>query len=152
MVRGQGAGAVSATTPPNAFIGRVEMPTDADLAKVLGPVKPVWDGLLADLAAKHGVTVQEWTSYSLKAGWSLRLKRGKRTIVWMAPCEGCFRVAFVLGDKALLAARQSGLSARTLRALDQAQRYPEGTGVRLLVEGPKDIPAVKKLAVVKLEN
>jgi hypothetical protein len=137
---------------PNAFIGRAERPADADLAKALGPVKLIWDGLLADLAAKHGVADQEWSSYSLKAGWSLRLKRGKRTIVWMAPCEGCFRVAFVLGDKALLAARQSGLSARALRALDDAKRYPEGTGVRLLISGPKDIPAVKKLVVVKLEN
>ena len=137
---------------PNAFIGRAERPTDADLATALGPVKLVWDGLLADLAAQHGVTVQEWTSYSLKAGWSLRLKRGKRTIVWIAPCEGCFRVAFVLGDKALLAARQSKLSARVLRALDEAERYPEGTGLRLLINGPADIPAVKKLVVVKLEN
>jgi Protein of unknown function (DUF3788) len=151
LVRGEGAAAVSAMVP-NAFIGRTERPTDADLATALGPVKPVWDGLLADLAAKHGVTVQEWSSYSLKAGWSLRLKRGKRTIVWMAPCEACFRVAFILGDKALLAARQSGLSARALRALDEAERYPEGTGVRLLINGPADIPTVKKLAVVKLEN
>ena len=125
---------------------------DADLAEALGPLKPVWDALLADLAAKHGVTVQEWTSYSVKAGWSLRLKRGKRTIVWMAPCDGCFRVAFILGDKAVLAARQCGLSAGALRALDEAERYPEGTGVRLLIKGPKDVPTVKKLAVVKLEN
>jgi hypothetical protein len=58
----------------------------------------------------------------------------------------------ILGDKAVLAAPQSGLSARALRALDQAERYPEGTGVRLLIKGSKDIPRVKKLAVVKLEN
>ena len=96
---------------------------------------------------RHDVTIQEWTSYSLKAGWSLRLKRGKRTIVWMAPCEGCFRVAFILGDKAVLAARQSRLSARALRALDEAERYAEGTGVRLVVNGPKDIPTVKNLGL-----
>lgn len=118
----------------------------------MGSTKPVWDGLIADLAAEHDVAIQEWNSYSPKAGWSLRLKRGKRTILWLAPCECCFRVAFILGDKALLAARQSGLSAPALRALDQAQKYPEGTGVRLLIKGPKDIPTVKKLAVVKLAN
>ena len=143
---------MTTTLPPNAFIGRPERPTDADLVRALGPAKLVWDDLLADLAAKHDVTVQEWTTYSLKAGWSLRLKRRKRTIVWMAPCEGCFRVAFILGDKALMAARRSGLSARTLRALDGGERYPEGTGIRLLIKGPRDIPTVKELAVVKLEN
>ena len=143
---------MTAITPPNAFIGRPDKPTEADLAEALGPAKPVWDGLLADLATEHGVTTQEWTSYSLKAGWSMRLKRGKRTIVWIAPCDGCFRVAFVLGEKAVLAARQSGLPAKVLRALDEAEKYPEGTGVRLLIKGSKDVPAVKKLAVVKLEN
>ena len=51
-----------------------------------------------------------------------------------------------------LAARQSRLSAQALRALDQAERYPEGTGVRLLIKGLRDIPTVKKLAAVKLEN
>lgn len=137
---------------PNAFIGRTESPTDADLANSLGPTKLLWDGLIADMAAQHDVTVQEWSSYSVKAGWSLRLKLGKRTILWMAPCEGHFRVAFILGDKAVLAARKSRLSASALRILDQAQKYPEGTGIRLQIKGPQDLATVKKLAVIKLRN
>ena len=137
---------------PNAFIGWNTQPADADLAKALGAAKMVWDGLIADLAAQHDVTIQEWTCYSPKSGWALRLKRGKRTIVWLGPCEGCFRVSFILGDKAMVAARRSGLSARALQALDQAEKYPEGTGVRLVIKGPRDVPTVKKLAVVKLEN
>jgi hypothetical protein len=137
---------------PNAFIGKTERPTDSDLEKAMGPTKPVWDGLIADLAAQHGVSIQEWNSYSVKAGWSLRLKRGKRTIVWLAPCERCFRVAFILGEKAVQAARQCGLSAPALRALNEAPKYPEGTGIRLLIKGPRDIPTVRKLAAVKLAN
>ncbi|MGO9094453.1 MAG: DUF3788 family protein [Bryobacteraceae bacterium] len=139
-------------TPPNAFIGRTGIPADADLDQALGAAKPVWDALIAGLAAQHGVSGREWKCYSAKAGWALRLLRGKRTILWLSPCQGCFRAAFVLGDKALLAAQHSVLSAQAMRALQQAERYPEGTGVRLLVKGPKDIPAVMKLAVAKLEN
>jgi len=151
LVRGKGAAAVNVMAP-NAFIGWTGTPTGPDLSKALGPAKPVWDELITYLAAQHDVSIQEWKSYSVKAGWSLRLLRGKRTILWMSPCEGCFQVMFILGGKALSAARQCGLSARTLQALDEAPKYPEGTGVRLLIKGPKDIPAVKKLAVVKLEN
>ena len=117
----------------NAFIGKREKPTEADLGAALGPTKPVWDELIACLAAQHEVAIQEWSSYSPKAGWSLRLKRGKRTIVWLAPLQGCFQVAFILGDKALLAARQSNLSARAIQALEEARKYPEGTGVLLLI-------------------
>ena len=137
---------------PNAFIGRAEQPTDADLARALGATKPLWDGLMAELADRHGAAVQEWMSSSPKTGWSLRLKRGKRTILWMAPCVGSFRVSFALGDRAVLAARQSGLSARLLRMIDEAPRYPEGTGVRIEIKGPRDMPAVRKLVLVKLEN
>ena len=70
----------------------------------------------------------------------------------MAPCEGSFRVSFILGERAVLAARQSGLSARLLKTIDEAPKYPEGTGIRLQIKGPKDMPAVRKLAVAKLEN
>ena len=50
----------------NAFIGRAERPTDADLAGVLGATKPLWDGLIADMADRHDVAVQEWKCYSSK--------------------------------------------------------------------------------------
>ena len=148
LVRGKSTGVVV----PNAFIGRTAKPTDDELAAALGPAKPLWDGLVGDLAAEHGVADAEWSSYSPKAGWSLRMKRGKRTIVWLSPHEGCFQVTFILGGKAVAAARECGLPARILKALDEAPKYPEGTGLRLLVKGPRDIPAIGKLAAVKLLN
>ena len=96
--------------PPNAFIGREETPTDADLAAALGTAKPLWDRLIAEMAERHGVALQEWRSYSAKFGWALRLKRGKRTILWMAPCEGCCDVR--PGRKS----RPGGASKRPSRA------------------------------------
>jgi hypothetical protein len=137
---------------PNAFAGRATEPTDAELKKALGRLKPVWDGLIGDLAAEFAVAGREWKCYSAKTGWALRMFRGKRTIAWMAPCAGCFRVSFILGDRALVAARECGLSAAGVRALDEAPRYAEGTGVRLVIRGPQDLATVKKLAVVKIEN
>jgi hypothetical protein len=136
----------------NAFIGRTSRPSDADLESVLGGAKPLWDHLIADLAAEHQVTIQEWRSYSVKSGWALRLKRGKRTIVWLAPCAGSFQVAFIFGDRAVLAARESGLSDRVVRMLDAAPRYPEGTALRLQIKSARDLAVVKKLALLKLEN
>jgi len=59
---------------------------------------------------------------------------------------------FALGEKAVLAARRSGLPARLVRIIDEAPKYPEGPGVQLHIKGPRDIPAVRKLAVIKLEN
>jgi hypothetical protein len=119
---------------PNAFIGRTQPPTDDELSAQLGAARALWDELLAELA----LPVQEWNSYSPKAGWSLKLKLGKRTIV--------------LGAKAVEAARQAKLSKAVRKIIDEAPRYPEGTGVRLEITARKDLAAVKKLAEVKLAN
>ncbi len=39
-----------------------------------------------------------------------------------------------------------------MKTIDQSKRYAEGTAVRLDVNGPKDLAAVKKLVAIKLEN
>jgi hypothetical protein len=134
----------------NAFIGKAEQPTDEELAAELGAAKAVWDQLVSELAEHHEAAVREWNSYSRKAGWALRLKRQARTIVYLSPCRGCFVVSFALGDKALKAARESGLPPRVLKIIDEAKKYAEGTAVRLEVTGAKDIPIVRKLAAAKL--
>jgi len=107
---------------------------------------------LVDWLAEQGVSGQEWKSSGMKYGWSLRLKQKKKNIVYLSPCAGCFRVAFVLGDRAVEAARNSGLSKTTVQVLDEAPHYPEGTGVRLMVKSAKDLADIRKLALVKLAN
>jgi hypothetical protein len=136
---------------PNAFLNKAVEPTAEEVSAALGTTAEVWKQLV-DWLMEQGVADREWKSVSPKYGWSMRLKSKKRTIVYLSPCDGCFRVAFVLGDKAMAAARQSDLSKGVLKLLDEATRYAEGTGVRLLVKGTKDLAAVRKLAVIKLAN
>jgi hypothetical protein len=133
---------------PNAFIGWTKPPTDDELSAELGAVRALWDELLADLATP----AQEWNSYSAKAGWSLKLKQGKRIIAYFVPCHSSFRVAFILGAKAMEAARNCKLSKTVMKILDEAPLYPEGTGVRLEITSRRQLPAVRKLAAVKLAN
>jgi hypothetical protein len=138
--------------PRNVFIGKTEEPTDADLERALGPLKTLWDRIIGDLAAVYGVSEREWKSYSPKHGWALRLKRRRRTIVWMSPCDGCISITFILSDGAVKAARETRLPARVLRALDEAPKYPEGTGLRLQVKRFTEVAAVMKLTAIKSEN
>jgi hypothetical protein len=137
---------------PNAFIGKTAQPTSEELTAALGSSAAIWKELLDWLAKEKGITDQEWNSTSPKYGWALRMKLKKRNIVYLAPCAGCFRVAFVLGDKAMAAARQSRLSRSVLKALDEAPHYAEGTGIRLMVHESKDLDPLRILAAVKLAN
>ncbi len=136
---------------PNAFIARKTQPTDSDVAEALGPAKPAWAHLVKDMARELDLD-EEWKSYGAKLGWALRLKRGKRNIVHLGPCQRCFAVLFILGDRAVKAARASQLGRTAEKLFDVAPRYPEGTGIRLEVTGPKHLPLIRKLAQIKLEN
>ena len=137
---------------PNAFIGKATKPSESELAAELGAAKTLWDELVKGLASEHKIDGQEWNSYSRKAGWALRLKHKERNIVYLSPHRGCFTASFALGDKAVQAARHSGLPPQVLKIIDEAKRYAEGTAVRIEVKTGKDVAVVKKLAAVKLGN
>jgi|SRR5579872_2400721 len=135
----------------NAFAGRSESPSQAEVALALGKSQSLWQDLVSTLKQECQLT-EEWGSSSAKAGWSLRLQSKKRNIVYLAPGKGSFLASFALGDKAIAAARKSKLPARVLKIIAEAKRYAEGTAVRMEVHKPVDVAAVQILAKIKLEN
>jgi hypothetical protein len=138
--------------PDNAFIGKPEPPNDAELAEALGSTTRLWDRQVANLARKHGVTEREWKAYSRKSGWTLRLKRKDRTIVYLSPYRGSFLAAFALGDRAVAAAQRSALPDAVIGIIAEARRYAEGTAVRIEVRQAKDVTVVEALAAIKLAH
>ena len=139
--------------PTNAFIGKKEPPSPEEIAAALGPSAALWTELVNWMANKLGVATQEWKGkYVHKYGWSLRLIVKKRIIVHLAPCTGCFRAAFTLSDKAVADANAAKLPKKIQQALAAAPRYPEGTGLRLVVHEAADLAPVRKLAEIKLAH
>jgi hypothetical protein len=142
---------VNPAAPRNAFVGKTDAPNARELTSAIGPAKALWDQLVADLQQQYELN-QEWGSYSLKAGWSLRLKRKDRIIAYLVPLQGGFQAALVLGDRAVKIALQSKLPERVLKTIANAKRYGEGTGIRLTVENDTDLAAIGILAAIKIEN
>ena len=137
----------------NAFRGKPTQPSEAELSAALGPSTKLWNKLIQGMADEEGVAVQEWKGICVnKYGWSLRLKQKSRNIVYLGPGVGCFMVSFVLSDKALQAAKASHLPKAVADALAAAPHYPEGNGVRLVVHRAGDLPAIRKIASIKLAN
>ncbi|MGI9104541.1 MAG: DUF3788 family protein [Terriglobales bacterium] len=139
------------SAPANAFAGQLQRPTNKELASALGAKKKLWDELVGALKREHGMD-EEWNSYSAKAGWSLRLKRAERNIVYLSPGTGAFRASFALGDKAVEAALKSALPAKMIETIRGAHRYAEGTAVRVEVASPVDVRTVKALVMIKLAH
>lgn len=137
---------------PNAFIGWPKAPSDADVAAALGRVKPLWDEIVESISEELNLKDREWKCPGRKYGWTLRLQRGKRNILHLSPRQGSFQVLTILGDRAVKAARDAQLSAVALKLLDEAPRYPEGTGIRLEVTSRRHLPLIRKPARIKLDN
>jgi len=136
----------------SVFDDKSRLPTDDDLAATLGSTFVFWNELKKLIASRFTPLSLEWGFTSKKTGWGLRLKREKRTILYMTPCEGYFMASFALGEKVVKAAHESDLSASVLEAIDSAKKYAEGKGVRLEVRSAEDVRNVEKLAIIKMAN
>ncbi|HET9699138.1 MAG TPA: DUF3788 family protein [Terriglobales bacterium] len=134
----------------NAFVGKKEKPTESELANALGTAKKLWSDAVKALA--EVAPDQEWHSYSIKAGWALKLKMKERVIVYLSPRKGSFLASFALGDKAVKAALQSPLSEEELKLIKEAKKYAEGTAVRIEVHEARDVAVVKTIATIKAAN
>lgn len=134
----------------SAFADKAVPPTDRTLAVMLGRAARLWDRLIADLDAAHGPLIQEWNYSGAAYGWSFRLKKAARAIVYMTPCEKHFLASFALGEKACAAARAGGLPASLMAAIDAAPKYAEGRGVRIPVRTARDVAGVERLAAIKV--
>jgi hypothetical protein len=136
----------------SAFDDKSRVPQDGDLAATLGSTFVFWNELKRLIASRFTPLSLEWGFTSEKTGWGLRLKREKRTILYMTPCRGYFMASFALGEKAVKAAHESDLPLSVLGVIDSAKKYAEGRGVRLEVRSAEDVRNVEKLAVIKMAN
>ena len=136
----------------SAFDDKAKEPGADELRQVLGRSSARWDELLSHLEVEQAPLDTAWGFAGANWGWSLRLKRKKRTILYMTPRQRHFLVGFALGEKAVAAARDAGLPGAVLAVIDEARKYSEGRAVRLEVRTRKDLDAVERLAAIKMAS
>jgi len=136
----------------SALDDKSQVPTESDLAVVLGPAKKLWDEVCEALAAEFSPLTQKW-SYSGKPwGWSLALRQKKRTIVYLTPSEGFFYAGLALGERAVIAALQGGLPPAVLQVIETSRKYAEGRAVRLEIHTSEDAGHVLEIAAAKMSS
>lgn len=136
----------------SAFDDKLKKPGGRDLKRMLGRTGAHWENLTTHIAAEYAPSSESWNFAGAKWGWSLRLKQKKRTILYMTPCKGHFLVGFVLGERAVKAARKGSLPDSVLRRIAEARKYAEGRGVRIEIRKKGDLEIAKQLAAVKMAN
>lgn len=136
----------------SAFVDPSHQPEPAELRKVLGARAALWKRLVAAVEERFAPITPEWTFSGAKYGWSLRLVRKKRVVLYLTPQDGGALVGIVLGGKAVEAVRRAGPPRAVLELVDAAPQYAEGRGVRLSIETAEDVDAVLTLAAAKMAN
>ncbi|MCJ7730030.1 MAG: DUF3788 domain-containing protein [Sedimentisphaerales bacterium] len=131
------------------FDDKSAKPDERGLAEVLGRTFQFWNDITKYVAEKCGDTTEEWGFPGPQYGWSLRVKHRKRTIIYLTPCDGFIRAAFVFGEKAVAAVEESTLPRSIKEDLRNATKYAEGRGIRLEVRKPTDVSNIKKLIDIK---
>ncbi len=136
----------------SAFDDKATPPGKHALIETLGRTGTLWTRLCEDLEAQYGPLVQEWNYWGKSHGWSMRLKRKKRAIVYMTPCRSHFLASFALGEKACAAAHAAGAPTAVLKLIDAAPKFVEGRGVKVQVRSKRDIDIVAALAAIKMAH
>jgi hypothetical protein len=124
-------------------------PTAAALRATLGPAHAPWARLIELVEAEVPGITRLWRQGSTAAGWSLRLVKKGRVILYLSPREGFFLVSTALGEKAVAGAKEAKLPAALLKVIDAAPRYAEGRGFRVEVRTSRQVAALAALAGIK---
>lgn len=125
-------------------------PLQSEIDAELGSASAIWHELVRKVTDRHAPIVEEWMPSKDGFGSMCRLKRGKRTLLYMTPQPGSVKVALVLGERSVALAYLSDISEPIKTLIRDARPYAEGRGIRFTVGSPGEIQAVLELLDIKL--
>jgi len=134
------------------FSDKSHKPADEELGSVLGQTYQLWLEIRKMVLEKYPAGKEEWNYPGKKYGWSFRIKDKKRAIIYFLPKVGCFKVAFVFGQKAFNAVMESTVDEQIKSELQAAKVYAEGRGVRIDVKQEQVLGDIEKLVEIKLAH
>jgi hypothetical protein len=123
-------------------------PDDEGIVAELGGASPLWIGLVARLASRYDhepVMVREGTDPT----WTVRYRKGGKTLVTLYPGKGGFVVLVVLGKEEVAKARAVRLGGRVKEALETAKQFHDGRWLWIRPSTEADIESIMALLAVK---
>ena len=136
----------------SVFDDKSVKPDNKTFLNAIGKTAKLWQKIKSNLENEYGELIEDWKYYGQKTGWLLKVLRKKRNLFFCIPLNGCFRIAFVFGEKAVSAVESSDLPESIKVELKNARKYAEGRGIRIEVKSSKDVENIQKLVEIKVKN
>lgn len=128
-------------------------PTNKMLEHDLLDTKEYLDKICSFIETNYREVKPEWKFYNKKSGWILKLFNKKRNVLFVVPCQGYFRVAFVFGGKAENIIQESKTIPDIIKtSLEKAKKYMEGKIIEIDVKTLEDCKSILALIIIKLTN
>ena len=134
------------------FEDKLVLPDNGMVAAVLSDTYSLWEELVSHIMAEYPGVAEEWKYYGKAFGWTYKLISKKRNLLFLVPLEGCFRVRFVLGEKAAACADAADLPEEIKEAISVATPHVEGRSIDIDINGPEQMKTIKTLVKIKYEN
>ena len=135
--------------PGSIFVEKDHKPTAKEILVALGESAALWNEFAEFIRENYAPVTDEWKFYK---SWHWKLSRKTRTVCYLFPEKNQFTVAFVFGEKAVEAARQSKLPKKILNDIESARKYAEGRGFYVTCKKPGDLKHLQTLTAIKMET
>ena len=134
------------------FDSKSVKPDENMVADVLADALTLWDELQNHVQENYPNISGEWKHYGKASGWVYKLISKKRNLFFFVPQNGCFRLNFVFGEKAVACIEAADLPEVIKEEIRNATPYVEGRGIALDINSHEQLDTIKRLLKIKYEN
>ncbi|MBN1776647.1 MAG: DUF3788 domain-containing protein [Clostridiales bacterium] len=132
------------------FLDKSQAPSDAAIERASGSAREFWLDIRRYLRAQYDFQ-PETVFFTKQCGWSLRYRRGKKTLCTLFPEYGAFTVLIILGKEEIGRSEKirEELSEAVRRVFDTTEQLHDGRWLWVRVTDGGGVRSVKALLAAK---
>jgi hypothetical protein len=134
----------------SVFDNKLIVPNDEILKNELGSGRLFFDRITGHIESVYGKITPEWKFYGKSSGWILKLQTDRKNVMFVIPQKGSLIVAITLGEKAIIAALDSGLPNRIKEDFKAAKKYVEGRTIQIVVDTNEKCDSILSIIEFKM--
>jgi len=133
----------------SSFSDKTVVPNDDMLTEVLTTgSKAHWDSIRHYAESFCGTISEQWQYNSLKVGWLLNIKSGRRTLLYLIPTDMYFKAVFMLDESRISAIKKAGLPDHVIAHIMETTPHAEIRTFSVEIKDETDVDTVRKLIEV----
>ncbi|MFH1513674.1 MAG: DUF3788 domain-containing protein [Bacillota bacterium] len=134
------------------FLDKSRIPGEQTILAALGSAKTLWLELCGYILTNFDVVAENWY-FTKRRGWSVRYRRGKKTLCYMFPEQNTFSILIILGRAEVAKADRAKdrLNEMTRHIFETTEQYHDGRWIWLQAADESDVQSFKVLLAAKIK-